>query len=403
MQRVIIDEPYKFIPPKYSEWWPKLIQLYLGRHLKKGYGVHSVECRQVEHLRRSVESGHGILLAPNHCRASDPLVLGMLSRRIGRHFHAMASWHLFKGKRFTHFLMRRMGGFSIYREGIDKRALSTAIDILVNAKRPLIVFPEGAISRHNDQLMPLMDGTAFIAHQAAKRRAKAGDHDKVVVHPIAIRYFFRGNVEQTILRAIEPIESHFAWYSQQDKELVDRIRHIGQALLSLKEIEYLGHAHAGDFYQRAGALIDGVLCRLEEKWQIPECADGVVARVKNLRMAIVPDLIHNRLSPEERFERWKELAACYYVQQMSHYPSKYVRATGKNFSEHLIETVERFEEDFTDRMPLHGPWHAVIQVGEAIKVSGRRPRGGAGDPVMEGIRSQLTDMLQELASEARMI
>ncbi len=31
MQRVIIDEPYQFIPPSYSEWWPSIIQLYLKR------------------------------------------------------------------------------------------------------------------------------------------------------------------------------------------------------------------------------------------------------------------------------------------------------------------------------------------------------------------------------------
>ena len=46
----------------------------------------------------------------------------------------------------------------------------------------------------------------------------------------------------------------------------------------------------------------------------------------------------------------------------------------KNIPEHIIETVERFEEDFTDQLAVHGPWHVVIQVGEPVEVSGRRER-----------------------------
>ena len=283
-------------------------------------------------LKKSLDAGHGVLLAPNHCRLSDPLVLGMLSRQIDRHFHAMASWHLFKQDRLTHFVARRMGAFSIYREGVDRQALSTAIDILVDAQRPLIVFAEGAVSRHNDQLMPLMDGTAFIARQAARRRKKKGDAGSVMVHPIAIRYFFRGDVESTAVRVLETIESHFAWYPQQDKPLLERIRHIGQALLSLKEIEYGGSAGTGDFYERVDALTEETLARLETKWGIVEQGEGIVARVKNLRAAMIPDLIHGRVSDSERHQRWKELAACYYLQQMSHYPRNYIRVSEQEYS-----------------------------------------------------------------------
>lgn len=400
MQQVVIEDPYEFIPPSYSNLWPTLIQLYLKRYLQKTYGIDSIECRNIERLQQSIDEGHGILIAPNHCRLSDPLVVGFLSRQIKRHFHAMASWHVFKANRLSHFMLRRIGGFSIYREGIDKQALSTAIDILVAAKRPLIVFPEGAISRHNDQLMPLMDGTAFVARQAAKRRKKRGDRSGVMVHPVAIRYFFRGDMEQTVSKTLETIESHFSWHSQQDKSIIQRLRQIGQALLSLKEIEYFGIARAGDFYERVDALIEDLLAKLEDKWGIQERGEGVVARVKELRTAILPDMIHNKISVSERHQRRKELAACYYVQQMSHYPRDYVRASEKNIPEHIIETVERFEEDFTDRKPLHGPWHAVVEIGEAVEVSGQRDRSAQTDPIMDAIHMQLSEMLSRLSTES---
>ena len=61
---------------------------------------------------------------------------------------------------------------------------------------------------------------------------------------------------------------------------------------------------------------------------------------------------------------------------------------------HLLETVERFEEDLTDRTRVHRPIHATIRVGEALEVSPSREKGGA-DPLMEGIRSQLEALLTE--------
>lgn len=403
MQNVVIEEPYEFIPPSYSNWWPALIQLYLRRYLRKIYGITSVECRDVQRLSKTLGEGHGVLLAPNHCRLSDPLVMGILSRKIGRHVHTMASWHLFKQDRLTHFLARRMGAFSIYREGVDRQALNTAIEILVDAQRPLVVFAEGAVSRHNDQLMPLMDGTSFIARQAARRRKKHGDAGSVMVHPIAIRYYFRGDVEATASRVMATIESHFSWYSQQDRPLLERIWQIGQALLSLKEIEYCGSARTGDFYERVDALTEDTLAKLETKWQIKDQSEGIVARVKNLRVAIMPDLIHGNLSEAERHTHWQELATCYYLQQMSHYPRKYVRMSEKNIPEHIIETVERFEEDFTNQVTVQGPWHVVIQVGEPVEVSGRRERNMSADPIMTGIRTGLSEMLTQLATESTRI
>ncbi len=403
MQNVIIEEPYKFVPPGRGKLWPWLARLVLNRHLRQAHAIHSVECREVQRIRDSIAAGHGVLITPNHCRLSDPMLLGILSKHMKRDLHSMASWHLFKQDWFSGFLTQKLGAFSVYREGVDRQAINTAVDVLVEGKRPLVMFPEGAISRHNDQLSPLMDGPSFIARTAAKRRKKNNAKAGVVVHPIAIRYFFRGNLEATVTPVLEEIESHFSWYPQRDKTIIQRLRQIGQALLSLKEVEYLGAARVGEFEERVENLIADVLTRLESKWDLNDSGESVVARVKNLRTAILPDLIKNNLSAEERQERWKQLAAVYYVQQISHYPPHYVHREGPNIIEHILETVERFEEDFTDHATTHGPLHAVIQVGEAIPVSSKRERGKGSDPVMDAIRTQLTEMLGKLSAEAEKI
>ncbi len=403
MQKVIIEEPYEFVSPGRGKLWPWLVKLMLNRHLRQAHAIHSVECREVQRIRDSIDAGNGVLIAPNHCRLSDPMLLGVLSKHMKRDLHSMASWHLFKQDWFSGFLTRKLGAFSVYREGVDRQAISTAVDVLVEGKRPLVLFPEGAISRHNDELSPLMDGTSLIARTAAKRREKNKQAGGVVIHPIAIRYFFRGNLETTVTPVLEEIESHFSWYPQRDKTILQRLRQIGQALLALKEVEYLGAARVGEFEERVENLIADVLTRLEDKWNLKDAGEGVVVRVKNLRTVILPDLIKNNLTTEERQERWKQLAACYYIQQMSHYPPNYVHREGPNIIEHILETVERFEEDFTDHATTHGPLHAVIQVGEAIPVSSKRVRGKESDPVMDGIRTQLTEMLRKLSNEAMKI
>src|SRR5918994_2568668 len=224
MQDVVIEQPYEFVPPVYSKIWPALLRLYIPHWIKKTHGVHSVETRNAERLKATVDAGHSVLLAPNHSRLSDPLTFVELSRFIKRDFHAMASGHLFMQSKLERFMLRRVGAFSVYRDGVDRAAISTAVDILVEGKRPLIVFGEGAISRHNDELMPMMDGMAFIARTAAKRREKIPGAGGVVIHPVAIRYFFKGDLEATVTPVLDEIESHFSWFPQNDKPLVQRLR-----------------------------------------------------------------------------------------------------------------------------------------------------------------------------------
>jgi hypothetical protein len=59
----------------------------------------------------------------------------------------------------------------------------------------------------------------------------------------------------------------------------------------------------------------------------------------------------------------------------------------------MLETVERYEEDLTDKVHVHRPLHATVEVGEAVEVSPTRERGVEVDPVMAKVREQLETML----------
>ena len=135
MHAILVEKPYKFVPPHRGDWWPSLIQCFdlFSPHLRKQEGVYSHEVRHADRLQASLAAGHGVLLTPNHPRTADPLVIGYLARKAHCNVFAMASWHLFNQNWFMSFAIRKMGAFSIYREGIDRQAINTAIDILDEA------------------------------------------------------------------------------------------------------------------------------------------------------------------------------------------------------------------------------------------------------------------------------
>jgi hypothetical protein len=399
MQNVVIDKPYKFIPPHHGDWVPWLIQKLriVDWYLKKCEGIESHEVRGIEHLKQSLQAGHGVILAPNHCRYADPIAMGWIAREVDVYIYSMASWHLFHQSRLQALAMQLCGGFSVYREGLDRQSLNTAIDVLVQAKRPLVVFPEGTVFRSNDILQPLLDGVAFLARAAAKRREKH-DAGKVVIHPVAIKYLLRGDVATIVEPALSAIEQRLTLDRHGVKQpLLERIAKVNQALLTLQEIKYLGGAQVGEIPQRQHALIEHLLRPLEQKWLGRVLDDTILPRVKQLRSAIVPKLLQPETTANEKPQLWSQLSDIYMAQQIAAYRSDYLdQATNMR----LLETVERIEEDVTDRARTHRPLHAILQVGPALEVDSTRTSRVGADPLMVGLAGSLNGMLHELAAEA---
>lgn len=401
MHQILIEKPYKFIPPYRGTWWPSIIRdtNLNGLWLRRAEGVDSCELRGVEHLTTSLRAGHGILLTPNHARLADPLAMGWLAREARCLVYAMASWHLFNTGWFMAWAIHKMGAFSVYREGVDRQAISVAIEILETAARPLVIFPEGAVSRTNDRLQALLDGVAFVARSAAKRRAKVVSGGQIVVHPVAIKYLFGGDLDATADPVLTKIEQRLSWQPQKHLPTDQRIAKVGLALLSLKELEYLGQTYADALADRMQRLIDRLLCPLEEEWFGAPAQGLVIPRVKALRMKIMPEMVHGSIQEQERQRRWRQLADVYLAQQISNYPPDYL---SHSTVDRLLETIERYEEDLTDQVRVHGHLKAIIEVGPPIPVSPERDRRAAVDPLMVEIERQLQGMLDRLASESRL-
>ena len=394
MQAVVIDKPYTFIRPRLNRFWLWIVRKILPRQMRRDYGITAVECVGAEKLRASIDAGHGIVIAGNHCRPCDPMVLDSLAAEVRRPFHIIASWHVFMTSAVQRFLLPRLGGFSVYREGIDRESLKCAVNIVAGGKHPLVIFPEGIITRCNDRLVNFMEGPAFIARAAAKQRKQG----KVVIHPVFIRYFFEGDLRAAVTPVIEEIERRLSWQPQTQLPLRERIGKVGDALLSLKEMEYFQAKQAGTFRERLLRMLDHLLVPLENQWTAGRHDGDVMARVKRLRSAILPDMVAGDLTDDERSARWRHLADVYLVQQLHCYPGDYF----ENLTpERILETVERYEEDLTDLARPHFPIRTIITVGDAIEVSATRERSQDSDPVTTEVRRQLEELLESTKSQRR--
>ena len=291
-----------------------------------------------------------------------------------------------------------MGAFSVNREGVDRAAVNLAIEILEKAERPLVVFPEGATTRTNDRLGPLLDGVAFIARAGAKKRAKFTPGGKVVMHPVAIKYLYQGQVEPVIDASLTLIEKRLSWLPQTELPLIARIVKVGSALLALKEIEHLGGPQTGTLSERMERLTNYLLHPFEREWLGGEQSGPSFVRVKALRSKLLPDMVEGRVDAAERTRRWKILADLYLAQQIGAYPPDYLAS--RPSIDRMLEIVEKFEEDLTDLPHPHGPTKAIIEIGEAIEVSTERDRSATVDPLMAKLEHTLQAMLDRLAMES---
>ena len=402
---LVADSKYQFVPPHEGKLWPRLLGRLMPHFLRRKHGITEIEVRGDDAIGKLLASGHGILLAPNHCRMSDAIVLQSLSRKLRQPFFVMASSHLFRGSRLLAWLLRRLGAFSVYREGIDRQAVQKGIDILVEGRRPLVLFPEGALSQANDHLNELQEGVSFIARSAAAKLEKTtvestASPRKVYTVPVVIRYVYEGDIEATAGAMLSSIEKRLSWKTQEGQCLVERIYRVGNALLSLKELEYLGQSHTGELDERLTRLIDHLLTPLEIEWLGGAKEGAVILRVKELRRAILPAMIDGNLAPAELDRRWKHLETAGFAQSLSLYPARYVAS--KPTAERILETVERFNEHLNGDETVHGPMKAIIQVGEPIEVSPKRDRSAKVDALMQSVEQQLKQLLDVTAADCSM-
>jgi 1-acyl-sn-glycerol-3-phosphate acyltransferase len=393
--------PYRFRPPRLSPFWVWATRPFRRRMLRNDHRVMEMEVSGSEHLSSLLGKGDGILIAPNHCDHADALVLLDLSDQIGKAFCYMAAYQIFEGTAgLRHWLFPRIGAFPVDREGSDRQALKTGIEILSAGQHPLVVFPEGEIYYMGDRLTPLREGAPYLTVKAAEKLKDAGRRMWIV--PTAMKYRFLPGVDPSreLSDLMSELEAHYTWWPHDDCSMVTRVYHYAEGTLALMELEYLGGSRTGSFKERLAALREHILDAMEDRLIGKRRTDAVPVRVKELRRCCLDRLAQPDVSPASATQLRRDLHDLFRVVQLFSYPGDYVRENPT--LERVAEILTKLEEDASgghhDSRP-RGDRRVIVKLGAPIDVTERLASGAKSRTLLPALTTELETRMQQLLDE----
>ena len=361
-------QPYQTPPcwwsPMLHPGWVRFWKWTRERIRVKHHRLMDIEIRGVENLRKCIDQKQGVLITPNHSSHADPTVVYWVADQLKMPFYFMAAWQIFlRANRIKLLILRHHGCFSVDRDGTDIRAFRQAVDILQHKPYPLVIFPEGAIYHINKRVTPFRDGPAAMALTARKHSERP-----ISCVPCGIRYQYISTPMEELLELMDRLEAQILWRPKRNLILRKRIYQFAEAILGLKEKEYLGHTQAGTLPDRIQTLSEYILQKMEDRYGIDDRSPSLPERIKACRRLAIKRTENKALSEQEHDAAKIDLDDLFVVTQLFSYPGTYV--SKKPAIEDMAEMLDKFEEDVL-RSPtatIRGTRRAVIEFGEPISV-----------------------------------
>jgi 1-acyl-sn-glycerol-3-phosphate acyltransferase len=396
--------PYRMALPPRS--WEARLKPRLVRMLRRfrrwkrvrEQSLIDVEVRNRDRLSNLLKENVGVLITPNHSTHADPYTMYELADQVDRPFHFMSTWHVFEAQnRIGQRMLQWHGVFSVDREGNDLKAFKQAVGIVAASRHPLVIFPEGEVYHCNDKVTPFRDGPAAIA-LAAARRAKR----PVLCVPVALKYRYLDDPMPDLLAVMEKLEREIFWRPRPDRPLVERIYALAEALLVLKELEFLGAARTGAIPDRLQALAQHVLTTAEQRVGVTEPANATIPeRVKAVRRSVLEKLekldeSHVDATAAERTALRHVLDDAFFVVQLFSYPGNYLTEAAS--IERIAETIDKLEEDVLGKYSatIRSRRAVTINVGEPIEAKSERGNKQAVGELTEALECGVQALLDDL-------
>jgi len=359
----------------------KHFRLYKQRHQQR---LLAIDVRGAENIRALINKKHGLLITPNHPGHADAYCMNAAADRVGKPFYYMTAWQVFaSNNRFGRWMLQKHGCFSVDREGADRAAFRSAVEILRNKKHPLVVFPEGEVYHQNDRVTPFREGAAAMAITAAKKSDRP-----IVCISCAIKYQYLNDPTPALLQLMDQLEEKILWRPRRDLKLRERIYRLAGGLIAMKEIEYLGSVQQNkSLTNRVHALADHILQTLESRYELSlyhkdnhlsetkEFERTTPQRVKAIRASAltkIQSIYDDESSTDhanEKEEITRDLDDVFLVVQLFSYPGDYLHEDAP--IERLAETLDKFEEDVLGRSTatIRTDRKAIVQFGEPIPIT----------------------------------
>ena len=392
--------PYGTPPRRWeSLLWPRFIRVIRRPRIwwaRRTTGLCRVEVRGLEHVRRALEQGHGVLITPKHAGHGDAFVMLFAADELGRPFQYLVGWQVFRllgwlGAR----ILQRHGCFSIDRESNDFRAFRQAVEVVQTGAHPLVVFAEGEVYHNESWVAPFRPGAAAIALAAAKRAGRP-----VVCIPAAIHYQYLDDPTPQLLRLMETLERKILWRPRPDLPLPARLACFAHALLSLRELEHLGAVQAGEIPDRIAALNEAILRRLEDRYRPSAPESDVPGRATQLRHQVIE--LREGLPPADPQRRCcdEDMDELELVVQLFSYVHDY--RSGLPSLEHQGEILDKFEEDVlgAPTAGVRGAKRATLVFGEPVEVRRRNGKKEETRALTEVLHGRVQELLDGLVGVA---
>ena len=366
---------------------------YRRRLIRRDHGVTGYEFEGVERLKRLVDGGARVLIAPNHADHADGLALYRLAEEVGTLFCQMATHHLFEGSfGLRYFIFPRVGVFPIDREGSALGALRAAKDVLIRIGYPLVVYPEGEVYHTNDWLTPLREGAAAMGLTSQKA---LGKETPVYVVPVSLKYFFLNPEEAAghLARQVTGMEERFTLIPRPEQSLPRRIYRLASGILAVKEVEHLGEISSGTVSARIVRLRDKLLERLESLYLGRVGSDPLPERITAVHRCILEGLRSGELGKDGEAASRSDLDVLFLVLQLFSYPGDYVQECPT--VERIGETVVKLAQDLGGGRYIKpaGARRLTFSVGEPIDM--RDHLGGKFRDAVPGVTRLLAQRLQD--------
>ena len=399
MNKQPFTTPPRWWPPKLSPGLVRATRGYRRWQLRSRQQIRQITLEGGEYLRQELDAGHGVLLTPNHAAHYDSAALYLAADQIPTPLYFMTAWQVFgMSSRWDRFLMQRLGCFSIDRENADRRAFKQALTILKQSPHPLVIFPEGDIYHITDRVTPFREGAAAVAIAAARKSDRP-----ISIVPCGIKFWYEEDPTEALHALMSQLDTRLFLRPKPNTPLRDRIYRFAEALLSLKEIEYLGTTQAGVLSDRIRNLAHSILVDMERRHALEHVSAQIPERVKNLRQSIIRkvDAVNRRgktMRETEASMLGADMEDLFFVMQLYSYPGDYLLDNPS--VERLAETLDKFEEDVLDRdIPtVRGRRRVEVQFGQPIRVSAELlGRSGVTDLTLQ-VHGEVQQLMDELCS-----
>ncbi len=365
------DAPYQFFAPR-----PSRPLIRIGRALNRwcilpgpNHRIHEIRVDgELDALNDAILGGDRILFAINHPSHSDPQVVTEIQRRLGIPACFMAAYDVFLRSRLNAWAMTRTGTFSIDREGADRKAMATAIQVLGAGDLALNIFPEGNVYLTNDRVTPFLDGAAFIA---LKAQAALGERPVRIV-PLSLKFTHLTTPRDAITARMLKLgaDSGYTFPDGSSENPLSAVLGLGRHILG-QYLEKHGASmpdDAASLFATLGTFASHLLDGVETGLGIPATPGSpLVSRIARARTKIHQLRTDPDAAPHPEIDGLADRTIL--ALRIHGYLTPYL--TEHPTIDRYDETVERIAEDFySTTMPRTGPRRAVARVGTPIDVRG---------------------------------